>query len=486
MHTRGNIGLCNHKMLLLVLCTLSTVAYAQYEECIDSLPFQSFPGKAQLFMPQENSPSRLYPKDYVPNEPNYVIEDRLSCLEGDVCLTFNGTVRSFIDYFSIRHRSYLTTMESRRHLYFPVFEEMLKKYGIPDEVKYLAVVESGLNPFAVSVAGAAGLWQFMPATGRQFGLKVNEYIDERLDLYKETEAACKLLNWLYSMYNDWELAMAAYNCGPGYVNRAIRLSGNKKKFWEIYNYLPRETRGYVPQYVAVVYLMNHLEDHNMYPDSIHYPINFDTITVSGFVNFNILCKELNLCYEDFVKLNPAIRTNILPAHMSYTIRIPTDRMADFLMRKEEILSLCKKAPPVIETVHTTRKIKYSGTYATSTGNTTKLYHTVKKGEALSLIASKYGVTINQIKIWNGMKNNYVSVGQKLLIYKTSSGSGNKAAANSYSSQSSATNAKYHYVQPGDTLWTISKKYGGIPIEKLKKMNNLPGDKLKVGQKLRVG
>lgn len=424
-----------------------------------------------------------------------MIEARLNTIQNKMPLIYNNKVRGFIDYFCVRNKNYLFTMERRKNLYFPIFEEALKRWGLPDELKYLPIVESGLNPMAISRAGAAGPWQFMPASGREFGLIVTDYIDERLDIYKSTEAACKFFTRLYRSFGDWDLCLASYNSGPGTVKRAIRQSG-RNTFWSIYDYLPKETRSYVPQFVAVTYGMNYLKEYNIVADSVLYPMETDTIMLYQFVNIHILCDKLNICYEDFVRLNPAIRTNILPDNINYPIRLPKEKKLEFILNKHEITECVNVVTEPIEVAtNDRRKSSTSGAMAYRQ----KIIHTVKKGEVLSKIASRHGVTVTQLKSWNGLKGSVLRSGQKLVVYKMkytktntpSIAKKNTPSMNTISDSKSRSvtpkaNPKYHYVQPGDTLWTISKKYGGISIEKLKKLNNIKGSTIKVGQKLILG
>ena len=424
-----------------------------------------------------------------------IIEARLALIYNEMPLTYNGKVKGFIDYFCVRNKNYLFTMERRKNLYFPIFEEALKRWGLPDELKYLPIVESGLNPMAISRAGASGPWQFMPASGREFGLIVTDYIDERLDIYKSTEAACKFFTRLYKAFGDWDLCLASYNSGPGTVKRAIRQSG-RHTFWSIYDYLPRETRSYVPQFVAVTYGMNYLKEYNIKADSILYPMDTDTIMLYQFVNIHILCDKLNFCYEDFVKLNPAIRTNILPENINYPIRLPREKKLEFLLNQHEITECINVMTEPIEVATNDRRKSSSGAVAFRQ----KIVHTVKKGEVLSRVAGKYGVSVSQIKSWNGLKGTTLRSGQKLVVYKmkytksTTTVAAKKPATNTnnkISSSKSTTSVvkgvpKYHYVQPGDTLWTISQKYGGLSIDKIKKLNNIKGNTIKVGQKLILG
>ncbi len=214
-------------------------------------------------------------------------------------------------------------MMRRKNLYFPIFEKYLAKYGMPDELKYLSIIESGLNPRAISRVRAVGLWQFMPATGRYYGLHNDWYIDERMDPEKSTDAACRYLKDLYRMFNDWELALAAYNTGPGNVRKAIRRSGYKKTFWDIYNFLPRETRSYVPQFVAIIYTMNYLDEHNFIYEGEEMLVHSDTLKVNKFLNFETLAKLTGTCVDDLQKLNPSIQRNAVPeTGKDFMIRLP--------------------------------------------------------------------------------------------------------------------------------------------------------------------
>lgn len=412
-----------------------------------------------------------------------IIAARLKVLQNEVKLTYNKKIKSFIDYFLVRNQRYTVMVERRRGVYFPMFEEILKQQKMPDEIKYLAIVESGLNPRAISPAGAAGLWQFMTFTGKQFGLKQDEFIDERLDPAKSTVAACRYLRELYNTFHDWELALASYNCGPGNVRRAIRRSGYKDSFWEIYNFLPQETRSYVPQFVALTYVMNHMKDHQIVADSLEYAVVTDTVTVHQYVDLTTLAEELNLCSDELRKLNPSLKKGVLSGTYPYQIRIPIQKMADFYLNKTYILDACAKhvdrvdvKPPAVVTRTTTS--------TTSSSGQVKTYYTVKSGDVLGSIATRNGVTVTDLKKWNGLSSNTIRVGQRLIIYKRGSGTSSTTTRTTSTTGGSSTTATYYTVKSGDSLWSISQKTG-VPVDKLKKLNGLTSGNIKPGQKLKL-
>lgn len=424
-----------------------------------------------------------------------IIAKRLKALQNEVPLVFNSKIKGFINYFSVRNARYALVMERRKRIYFPMFEEILKSQNVPEEIKYLAIVESGLNAKAVSPAGAAGLWQFMTFTGKEFGLKQDEFIDERLDPEKATVAACKYLSALHRTFNDWELALASYNCGPGNVRRAIRRSGYKETFWQIYDFLPKETRSYVPQFVALTYIMNHMADHNIIADSLEYPIAFDTITVNQYFDIYTFSELLNICSDDMRDLNPALRRGILNGAYAYKIKVPVDKMAQFYLNRIDILDACSKEVPragvATSAVRTTSSSSSSSN--SSTTNLQKVYYTVKSGDVLGTIASKNHVYLADIKRWNKLSSNTIHVGQRLVIYKKGSGhtttnssvSTAKTSSSTTKSTSSTTNStpSVYYVRSGDSLWTISQKFPGVTVDKIKKLNGLTSNSIKVGQKL---
>lgn len=419
-----------------------------------------------------------------------VIAKRLKALQNEVPLVYNAKIKGFIDYFTTRNARYAMIMERRKRVYFPTFEEILRTQKVPDEIKYLAIVESGLNARAVSPAGAAGLWQFMTFTGKEFGLKQDEFLDERLDPEKATVAACRYLTALYNTFKDWELALASYNCGPGNVRRAIRKSGYKETFWQIYDFLPRETRSYVPQFVALTYVMNHMGDHNIVADSLEYPIAFDTITVNQYFDIFTFSEVLNICSDDMRKLNPAIKKGVLNGAYPYKIRIPVDHMAEFYLNRVDILDACSKAVPRDNVNPSTAAVRTTTTASSSSvpGSTQKIYYTVKSGDALGTIASKYHVTVTDIKRWNKLSSNTIRIGQRLIIYKKVSGGAttSKVATTSTASKTpvkTSSAPSVYYVKPGDSLWTISQKYPGLSVDKIKQLNGLKSNSLKVGQKL---
>ncbi|MFW5759830.1 MAG: lytic transglycosylase domain-containing protein, partial [Cyclobacteriaceae bacterium] len=254
-----------------------------------------------------------YQYEYIPDVPYDTIAARLDSLENEIPLHLNEIVRAFIDYFSIRNRDYTRMIMQRKDIYFPIFEKKLAEHGLPDELKYLSIIESGLNTRAKSRVGALGLWQFMPYTGKIFKLHQDLYIDERMDPAKATEAACQYLKQLYMIFGDWELALASYNAGPGNVRRALRRSG-KDNFWDAYHSLPRETRSYLPQFVAIIYVLNHAEDHNIFIEDKEYLMAADTIFMDGYCHLPTLANYLGVCPEDLADLNPEIKQNFLPQH----------------------------------------------------------------------------------------------------------------------------------------------------------------------------
>ncbi|HEY0740380.1 MAG TPA: LysM peptidoglycan-binding domain-containing protein [Chryseosolibacter sp.] len=427
-------------------------------------------------------PSEL---EYIPGDDHpEIFRDRLACIEKNIPLVYNDKIHAFINYFTIKDREYTRMMMRRKNLYFPLFEKYLKKYNMPDELKYLSIIESGLNPRATSRVRAVGLWQFMSATGRYYGLHNDWYIDERMDPEKSTDAACRYLKDLHRMFNDWELALAAYNTGPGNVKRAIRRSGYKKTFWDIYSFLPRETRSYVPQFVAIIYTMNYLDQHNFVHEGEEMLVHSDTIHVKKFMNFETLATLTGSCLEDLQKLNPSIQRNAVPATgKTYVVRIP---QASKLVLNENRFAILDSASKVGK--------KELELLAKNTAGTTygrdRIVYKVKSGDVLGSIAMRHRVTVADLKKWNNLKSTNIRSGQRLTVwvkagteskYRTpATGSKNTVVA------SAVKGSKTYTVQPGDTLWDITQKFQGLTVEKIKSLNKLNGNKIQAGQKLIIG
>ena len=430
--------------------------------------------KTELISP----PSDL---EFVPaDETPELISDRLGCLQQTIPLTYNSKVHAFIDYFTVRDRDYIRSVLRKKDLYFPLFEKKLKEHNLPDELKYLSIIESGLNPKAVSAARAVGLWQFMSGTGKYFRLRSDWFTDDRMDPEMATEAACQYLGQLYSIFHDWPLALAAYNSGPGTVRWAIRRSGYKKTFWEIYNYLPRETRSYVPQFIAVIYAVNFAEEHNINEKAHEEILLHDTLAVNRFFHFETFAKLTGSCVEDLQFLNPHLKKNVVPADGKHrTIKVPTPAKEILALHRKMILDSAASGKLELEAV---AKATFNKAYGRD------VYY-VQYGDALSLIAQRFGVSINHLKEWNNLDGNMIRTGQRLTIW------GAPIAAKPVAPviepvnppASTATgDSKTYIVQPGDTLWDITKKLPGSSIEKIKSLNNLKGSRLKPGQKLIVG
>lgn len=449
--------------------------------------------------------------EHIPNEPDEVIADRLSCIGTEIPLEFNDYVRNFIDYFTIRNRKYTRTMITRENVYFPMYEKYLKKHNMPMELKYLSIVESGLNPKAQSPVGAAGLWQFMKPTAGDFGLKFNQYIDERLDPEKSTDAALRYLRRLHNTYGDWELALAAYNCGPGNVRRAIRRAGGgQKTFWEIFPYLPKETRGYIPSMTAVIYAMHHAADHNIFSDSILYQPQVAYLEVTQELDVERLAEELHVTPAQLMALNPELKGTVIPQHLRYKLRIPAERAALLASTEDKSCILMAAAPfrepvrkpeltetPVMlasaKTDLPTAEPEERKVAAKKEDADKKTLYTVRRGDNLIQIAARHQVTTSQLQEWNNIKGSRIQPNQKLVIYKPAAAEDQALALASSGESEPAAKALQpaeaeqqpliHHVQPGDTLWNISQKYNGISIEQIKKLNKLKSDNLKPGQKL---
>ncbi|WP_051359864.1 lytic transglycosylase domain-containing protein [Adhaeribacter aquaticus] len=474
-------------------------------------------------------------QDTVPVIPNELVQDRLSCLQSTMPLHYNSYVQAIVNYFTIRNRKYTRRILERQNVYFPLFEKYLAKYNLPDELKYLSVVESALNPKATSWAKAVGLWQFMSPTANDFKLVMNPYIDERMDPEKSTEAACKFLTQLYRIFGDWELALAAYNCGPGNVKKAIARSGGKKTFWEIFNYLPKETRSYVPSFTAVMYTMNFAPEHEIFPDTLLFAQELDTVLINQSLDLAKLSVQLSLQQDAISKLNPAVRKGYLPENTkAYPLKVPAQKREILAFNRSAILDSCRM-PVVAPVVPATMLASTAATLQTavaSTNSTTKrknviaithpadsvsrdslqrTIYVVAKGDNLYKIARQHEVTVDQLKAWNKLGDAGLLVGQSLLVFtpvpvKTESERAMVAKAPEPTTEQPKTtsvaeplkqstkNKKstvesfkvIHAVQPGDTLWNISKRYNNISIEQIKKLNKLKTNEIKPGQKLVLG
>lgn len=343
--------------------------------------------------------------------PDSVLVNRLRALRTVVPMAMNNEVRSHIRLYLriMSHRLDLTLMQQEK--YFPLFQEALDRYGVPDEVKYLTIVESALNPEATSRVGAAGLWQFMYNTGRVYDLEVNSVLDERRDPVKASYAAARYLKDLHSIFNDWTLAIAAYNCGPGNINKAIARSGGKRDFWEIYYNLPRETRGYIPSLIAVIYVMHYYDQHGLRPSRPEVPVRTDTLMVDRDVLMCYVAKATGVEQEALHSLNPQYRVDFIPASAARrSLCLPTSAVASFIKLQDSVYqwsadSLLRR--PV--------KVEPRGKASSPKGGGSGGYYTVRKGDTLSSIARKHGVSVATLKKRNGLKGDNIRVGQRLKI-----------------------------------------------------------------------
>ena len=420
-----------------------------------------------------------------------VLKERLALLNSKTPFNveYNASLEKIIKHYLKSRKKTFANLMGRAKYYFPMFEEHLDKYDIPLEIKYLAIVESALNPVAKSRVGAKGLWQFMYGTGFQYNLKVSSYVDERSDPIKSTEAACKYLSKLYSIFNDWDLALAAYNSGPGNVNKAIRRSGGKTNYWNIRNYLPRETAGYLPAFYATYYIFEYANEHNIYPkNEILNTFEVDTILVKRQLTFEQVNKVLDID-EDLIQfLNPQYKLKIIPVvkDKNYTLTIPKHMVGRFVSNEDKIYAFAeadeaKREKPLPKYTEGQDKIRYR----------------VRSGDYLGKIASRYRVSVSSIKRWNGLRSDQLRVGQRLTIYprnyvakaKPKSQKTTKTTKNSKTNKSQKIDPKGKYttytVKQGDSLWLISQKFPKVSIDQIKKWNNIWSDKLQPGTKLKI-
>jgi len=429
----------------------------------------------------------VYDFDYIPDFTFKEVSQKVRMLETDMPFELNETIYSFVDYFTVRNRAYTKMVLARKDTYFPLFEEVLARHNMPDDIKFLAIIESGLNPKAKSRVGAMGLWQFMPATGRMFHMNANDDIDDRMDPELSTEAAAKYLKSLYNMFGTWELALAAYNCGPGNVRKAIRKSGGKKTFWGVYDHLPRETRSYVPQFQAMIYVLRNADDHNLILEEATFPIAYEKMKFNQELDLERLAEISGTCIEDLERLNPSILNRKIPSsHRDLALRIPKAKAQYMAENKEWIGDSLKISPSRMVAVQET-KPKPQTIAAAPTTAVNRVTYKVKSGDALGKIAQSHGTTVDNIKKWNNLSSNTIKVGQVLQIHngKTPSNFNNNIAS-SDSGKEAPIGSNTYTVQPGDSLWLISRKLDGVTIDQIKKLNNLNNNQIKPGQKLIIG
>ena len=345
--------------------------------------------------------------------PDSVYKARLQALPFVIEVPYNEVVRRYIQRYVKHSPRQLASLQRKAEHYFPLFEDILGKHDLPYELCYLAVVESALNPQAHSHMGAAGLWQFMPSTGKIYGLEVNSLVDERMDPLRSTEAACRFLKSLYSIFNDWNLAIAAYNCGPGNVNKAIHRAGGKRDFWSIYPFLPSETRAYLPLFIAAAYAMNYADVHGICPANLQITMKTDTIVTRERLHLQQVADNLGVALQELRRLNPQYARDILPGGKDYALCLPIEKAGLYIEQQDTILAY--KAKELIhnrrDEINLLQHTSVLGGYSVN-GVT---YYKIKEGDTLGGIAKKFRVSVKQLKEWNGLKSDNIRAGKTLKI-----------------------------------------------------------------------
>ncbi len=468
--------------------------------------------------------------DSLPDEmktylPDTVYVKRLQAIDSFLPLPYNETVRNFIGLYTIRKRELTSYIMGLSKYYFPIFEEALERYNLPHELKYLPIIESALNPIARSRAGAVGLWQFMIGTAKLYGLEVNSYVDQRCDPIKASDAAARYLRDLYAIYGDWHIVIAAYNCGPGNINKAVRRNGGKQGYWDIYYSLPRETRGYIPVFIAASYLMNYGKEHMLKAAEPKFKTLTDTIEIHNYLNFEQLSAVMNISVEELRQLNPQYRRDIIPARPEKPclLKLPSQSISAFIDNQTQIFAFNRdKYFPNNQLVPL--KGKYRGTKVSLLAGIKEVTHTVKSGETLGSIAGQYKVSVAELRDWNDLgKKSTLHIGQRIAVYvpgksvknspaksetqtagqqvtanvptetkrdtsaaKATDSKSVKVAGALASADAAAEDFILYTVQVGDSLFTIAKKFPGITdadliaFNKIRNVRGLyPGQQIKI-------
>lgn len=426
----------------------------------------------------EIEPSDIDTIEMVSDIPDSVYISRLQKLNPYISVPYNRIIRNHIVYYTQKMPEKMERILGLATYYIPIFEEIFDQYDMPLELTAMAVIESALNTKAVSRARAKGMWQFMYSTAKRYGLTINSYVDERFDPIASAHAAARYLRDSYLIFGDWSLAIASYNCGAGNVNKAIRRSGGSKDFWEIYPYLPRETRGYVPSFFAALYAMKYYKEHNLTPEFIPMPPHTDTIKVNKMLHFEQIAHYTGASIEELRTHNPQYLHDIIPGtEKEYILQLPYQYTGAFIDHEKEIYAY---KDSVYFSPAAMKQIQQSA-------EPSKITHRVKRGETLSHIALRYGVTVKNIQRWNGIGTR-IREGQRLAIYTNGSGPSAKSSSSSGGKVSTSVSNGYvmYTVRSGDNLWNIAKKFSGVSVSDIQRLNGLsknskiyPGKKLKI-------
>lgn len=423
--------------------------------------------------------------------PDSVYMSRLKDMNSFITLPYNEIVKNYIILYAEKMGERFENMLGLCSYYMPIFQETFDRYNLPEELKAMAIIESALNPRAESRAGAKGMWQFMYGTAKQYGLHIDSFVDERMDPVKSADAAARYLRDAYDIFGDWNLAIASYNCGAGNVNRAIRRSGGSRAFWDIWPFLPRETRGYGPAFVGALYAMKYYKEHGMRPAAVELPVHVDTFKINKMLHLRQVSEMTGAPLEQLKNLNPQYKHEIIPGNeREYILRIPYNYTNAFIDNED---SLYRHKADVYFNPATIKKIKDGG-------DGERIYYKVKSGDYLGKIASKYRCSVNQIKRWNNLKSNNIRVGQRLIIYR--GGRVTSTSTSSTTSQSSTSAAKttapvqksvpvdpsaeytVYTVKSGDSLYLIAKQFPRVSAQNIMDFNGI-GSNIKPGMKLKI-
>jgi membrane-bound lytic murein transglycosylase D len=411
--------------------------------------------------------------------PDAVLIERLEKMNSFITLPFNETVKNYMVLYSEKMPTKMASILGLSSYYMPIFEDIFNRYGLPQELKAMAIIESALNPVAVSRAGAKGMWQFMYNTAKTYGLKIDSYVDERLDVEKAADAAARYLLDAYNIFGDWCLAISSYNCGAGNVNKAIKRAGGSRDFWSIYPYLPKETRGYMPAFVGALYAMTYYKEYGIVPEPVQMPAHTDTFEIRRNLHFDQISEVIGIPKDELQNLNPQYIHDIIPGNEGvFVLKLPYNFTNAFLDNQDSLYT------------HKTVDMASSKVLEGPAGVTStqeRIAYKVKSGDYLGRIASRYGVTVKQLQQWNNLRGTNLRIGQTLYIYRSGSASSSSSGATSSASSASSTSTSNYItytVKSGDSLYKIAQKYPGVSVNDIMRINSISSN-IKPGMKLKI-